>query len=75
VFLVVCPTHHCQFDAGQFVLVPSQQQRVLMREYEERNFAMREESLAQGRGDPGRTFPNVSTIGNIAVDGLADMSA
>jgi hypothetical protein len=46
-----------------------------MREYEERNFAMREESLAQGRGDPGRTFPNVSTIGNIAVDGLADMSA
>ena len=60
-FLAVCPTHHRQFDSGHFVLVPSQRQRELMREYEESDFALREESLAQGRGDPGRTFPEVST--------------
>ncbi len=73
VFLVVCPTHHHQFDSDHFVLVPSRRQRELMREYEESDFSMREESLAQGRGDPGRTFPEVSTIGNIVVCRPADM--
>ena len=34
-----------------------------MMEHENRDFAMREEILAQGGGDPGRTFPEVSTIG------------
>jgi hypothetical protein len=44
-----------------------------MRDYEESDFAMREESLTQGRGDPGRTFPEVSTIGNIVVCRPADV--
>jgi len=69
VFYVVCPTHHRQFDSGRFVLVPSKRQRELLLEHERRSFAMREEILARGGGDPGRTFPEVSTIGNI---GLAD---
>ena len=73
VFLVVCPTHHRQLYSGHFVLVPSRRQRGLMREYEERNFAMREESLAQGCGDPGRTLPEVSTIENIVVCRPTDM--
>jgi hypothetical protein len=72
-FLVVCPTHHRQFDSGHFVLVPSRRQRDSMRDYEESDFAMREESLAQRRGDPGRTFPEVSTIGNIVVCRPADV--
>ena len=59
VFSVVCPTHHRQFNLGRFVLVPSKRQRELMLEYEKRNFAMREESLAQRGVDPGRTFPQV----------------
>ena len=33
---------------------------------------MREEILAQGGGDPGRTFPAVSTTGDTALYGLAD---
>ena len=38
-----------------------------MMEYDELNFAMRQGILAQGRGDAGRRFPEVSTIGNVAV--------
>jgi hypothetical protein len=72
VFNVVCPTHHHQFDSGRFVLVPSKEQRELLLEHEHRNFAMREEILARGGGDPGRTFPQVSTIGDIGLRGLAD---
>jgi hypothetical protein len=33
---------------------------------------MREEILAHGDGDPGRTLPQVSTIGNIWLRGLAN---
>lgn len=72
VFHVVCPTHHRQYDSGRFVLVPSKQQRELLLEHEHRDFAMREEMLAQGGGDPGRTFPAVSTTGDTALYGLAD---
>lgn len=64
-FRVVCPTHYCQHDSGRFVLVPSKQQRELLLEHEHRNFAMREEILARGDCDPGRTLPQVSTVGNI----------
>jgi hypothetical protein len=67
VFHVVCPTHHHQFHSGRFVLVPSTQQRDLLLEHEHRNFAMREEILAQGGVDPGRTFPEVSSTGDIAL--------
>ena len=56
----VCPTHHCQFDKGHFVLVPSQEQREIMLRHEEEDFAMRENILAHGRPDPGRSLPNVS---------------
>ena len=65
-FHVVCPTHHRQFDSGRFVLVPSERQRRLLLEHEYRNFRMREELVASGNGDPGRTFPEVS-IGNIGL--------
>jgi len=71
-FHVVCPTHHRQFNSGRFVLVPSKQQRELLLEHEHRNFAMREEVLVQGGEHPGRTFPEVSTNGDIALGGLAD---
>jgi len=73
VFHIVCPTHHRQFDSGCFVLVPSKRQRELLLEHEHHNFAMREENLARGGGDPGRTFPEVSTIGNIELCEPADM--
>ena len=69
-FHVVCPTHHHQFDSGRFVLVPSKQQRELLLEHENRNFAMREEMLARGDGDPGRTFPEVSTTGDMRITDL-----
>ena len=71
-FYVVCLTHHRQYNSGRFVLVPSKQQRELLLEYEHRDFAMREEILAHGGGDPGRTFPAVSTTGDTALYGLAD---
>ena len=71
-FYVVCLTHHRQYNSGRFVLVPSKQQRELLLEYEHRDFAMREEILAHGGGNPGRTFPAVSTTGDTALYGLAD---
>jgi hypothetical protein len=58
---IVCPTHHRYFDKGRFVLVPSRAQRELWLEHEHQDFSMREESLARGGPDPGRSFPNVST--------------
>jgi hypothetical protein len=69
VFYVVCLTHVRQYDSGLFVLVPSERQRELLLEHEHRNFAMREEILSRGGSDPGRTFPKVSTIGNILLCG------
>ncbi|KAM6503830.1 hypothetical protein JOM56_000773 [Amanita muscaria] len=57
--ICLCPTHHRQYDSGRFVLVPSKQQRELLLEHEHRNFAMREEILARGGGDPGRTLPHL----------------
>ena len=68
-FCLVCPTHHRQYDSGCFVLVPSKHLRELLIEHEHRNFAMREEILSSGGGDPGRTLPQVSTVGYI---GFAD---
>ena len=73
VFCVVCPTHHRQYDSGHFVLVPSKPQRELLIEHEIRNFVMREEILARGDGDPGRTLPQVSTVGNIWLCGLPNV--
>jgi hypothetical protein len=70
VFRAVCPTHHRQYDSGRFVLVPSKQQRELLLEHEYHNFAMREEILARGGRDPGRTLPQVSTVGNVWLRGL-----
>jgi len=67
------PTHHREFDSGGFVFVPGERQRVSMLEYEERDFAMREESIAQGRGDPDRTFPKVVTVGHVVHCGLANI--
>ena len=43
-----------------------------MPEYKNRNFALREDIL--GGDDPGRTFLEVGTIGNIVLCGLADAS-
>lgn len=57
--ICLCPTHYCQYDSGRFVLVPSKQQRELLLEHEHRNFAMREEILARGDCDPGRTLPQL----------------
>lgn len=71
-FHVVCPTHRRQFDSGRFVLVPSERQRELLLEHEHRDFALREEILAHGGGDPGRTFPQVSTIENVELRVLDD---
>ena len=73
VFYVVCPTHHHQYDLRYFILNPSKQQRELLLEHKHRDFVMWEQILAQGSGDPGRTFPAVSTTGDTALYGLADM--
>ncbi len=69
----VCPTHHRQFDNGRFVLVPSAGQRELLLQHERRDFTMREEILARGGVDPGRTFPAASAIGDIGLRGFADV--
>lgn len=61
IFYTVCPTHHRQYDSGKFVLVPSKEQRESLLHYEHLDFDMREKTLASGGGDPGRTFPQVST--------------
>jgi len=50
----VCLTHHCQFDAGRFVIVPTIH-------HEHQDFALWEQILASGGLDPGRSFPSVST--------------
>ena len=60
--IAVCPTHYRQFVLGYFVLVPSKQQREAMLEHERLDFAMREEIVARGGRDPGRTFPEVGSI-------------
>lgn len=73
VFHVVCPHHHREFESGYFVFVPSRRQRESMLEHELRNFAMREGIIARGGRDPGRSFPEVSSIGNLWLCGLADM--
>jgi hypothetical protein len=74
VFHVVCPTHHLQFGSGRFILVLYLFLVELLLEHEHcnLNFAMREEILAQRGGDPGRTFPEVSTTGDTVLRRLAD---
>jgi hypothetical protein len=69
-FYVPCSMSNSSSYSGRFVLIPSEQQRKLLLEHEHRDFALREEILARGRGD--RTFPHVSAIGNVELRGLTD---
>ena len=68
----VRPTHHTQFDLGYFVLVPSPNQQDLMKRHELQDFAKREEIIRSRGRDPGQTFPEVSSIGDIVTRILAD---
>ena len=44
-----------------------------MLKYEERDFAMREKSIAEEREDPGRTLPKVGTVAQRVHCGLTDI--
>lgn len=55
------------------MFVPSEKQRDSMLKYEERDFAMREKSIAEEREDPGRTLPKVGTVAQRVHCGLTDI--
>ncbi|KAH9985542.1 hypothetical protein BJV77DRAFT_111223 [Russula vinacea] len=54
--ICLCPMHHTQFDLVYFVLVPSPNQRDLMKRHELQDFAKREEIIRSGV----ETRPNIS---------------
>ncbi|KAG8939359.1 hypothetical protein FRC04_006639, partial [Tulasnella sp. 424] len=55
-FMVLCPSHHRDYDDGKYTLVPTPAARADMIEHELTEFAEREQKIAEGRTDTGRTL-------------------